>query len=84
MPLEEADACCGSAGVYSLLQPELSGKVANRKVAAIGRSGASIVATGNPGCLMQIRNGVAAAQLAVDVVHPVELLADAYRASFGP
>ncbi len=83
VPLDEADACCGSAGVYSILQPELSGKVANRKIAAIGRSGAGIVATGNPGCLMQIRSGVAAAGLAVDVIHPVELLADAYRASFG-
>ena len=83
VPLEDADACCGSAGVYSLLQPELSGKVGDRKVAAIGRSGASIVATGNPGCLMQIQTGVKAAGLAVEVIHPVELLADAYRASFG-
>jgi glycolate oxidase iron-sulfur subunit len=83
VPLEEADACCGSAGVYSLLQPELSGQIGNRKIAAIGRSGAAIVATGNPGCLMQIRNGVAQAGLKIDVVHPVELLADAYRASFG-
>jgi Fe-S oxidoreductase len=83
VPLEEADACCGSAGAYSLLQPELAGKVGERKIAAIKRSGAAIVATGNPGCLLQIRNGVAHAGLPVDVVHPVELLADAYRASFG-
>jgi glycolate oxidase iron-sulfur subunit len=83
VPLDEADACCGSAGVYSLLQPELSGKVAARKIDAIKRSGASIVATGNPGCLMQIRNGVAAAGLDVKVVHPIELLADAYRRSTG-
>jgi glycolate oxidase iron-sulfur subunit len=83
VPLDEAEACCGSAGVYSVLQPALSGAVAARKIDAIRRSGAQIVATGNPGCLMQIKNGVAAAGLAVKVVHPVELLADAYRASTG-
>jgi glycolate oxidase iron-sulfur subunit len=83
VPLDEADACCGSAGVYSLLQPALSGRVANRKIEAIKRSGAALVATGNPGCLMQIRAGVKAAGLDVKVVHPVELLADAYRRSSG-
>lgn len=83
VPLEEADACCGSAGVYSVVQPDLSKAVANRKIDAIRRSGADIVATGNPGCLMQIKNGVQAAGLPVRVVHPVELLADAYRASSG-
>jgi glycolate oxidase iron-sulfur subunit len=81
VPLDEADACCGSAGVYALVQPELAGRIASRKIAAIVRSGAKLVATGNPGCLLQIRNGVKAAGLPVDVVHPVELLADAYRAS---
>jgi glycolate oxidase iron-sulfur subunit len=80
VPLEDAETCCGSAGVYSVVQPALSQAVASRKIDAIRRSGADIVATGNPGCLMQIRNGVKAAGLAVRVVHPVELLADAYRA----
>jgi glycolate oxidase iron-sulfur subunit len=78
VPLEDADACCGSAGVYSLLQPALSGAIANRKIEAIKRSGAEVVATGNPGCLLQLRSGVRAAGLAVKVVHPVELLASAY------
>jgi glycolate oxidase iron-sulfur subunit len=81
VPLPEADACCGAAGLYSLLQPELSGRVAARKIAAIAKSGAHLVATGNPGCLMQIKSGVRAAGLPVEVLHPVELLADAYRAS---
>jgi glycolate oxidase iron-sulfur subunit len=83
VPLDEADACCGSAGVYSVVQPVLSQAVAARKIDAIRRSGAAIVATGNPGCLMQIMSGVRAAGLPVRVVHPVQLLADAYRASFG-
>jgi glycolate oxidase iron-sulfur subunit len=81
VPLEEADACCGSAGVYSLVEPTLSQKIGDRKIAAIRRSGADIVATGNPGCLLQIGSGVRAAGLPVKVVHPIELLADAYRAS---
>lgn len=80
VPLEEADSCCGSAGVYSLLQPELAGKVGDRKIACISHSGARTVATGNPGCLIQLRNGVARAGLEVAVVHPVSLLAAAYRA----
>jgi glycolate oxidase iron-sulfur subunit len=81
VPLDDADACCGSAGVYSLLQPALSQRIGDRKIAAIKRSGAAIVATGNPGCLMQIAGGVRAAGLSVEVRHPIELLADAYRAS---
>ena len=83
VPLDDADTCCGSAGAYSLLQPELAGRIADRKIAAIARSGAQIVATGNPGCIMQIRQGVQAAGLKVAVKHPVELLADAYAASDG-
>ena len=78
VPLEDADTCCGSAGVYSLLQPALSSRIAARKIEAIKRSGADIVATGNPGCLMQIRNGLKEAGLSVTVVHPVQLLAAAY------
>jgi glycolate oxidase iron-sulfur subunit len=79
VPLDEADACCGGAGIYFIQQPELSAKIAARKADAIARSGAEVVATGNPGCLLQIRNAVRAAGLAVRVVHPVELLAEAYR-----
>ncbi len=80
VPLDEADACCGSAGVYSLLQPDLSARIAARKIDAVKRSGAAVIATGNPGCLMQIRSGVEAAGLPVKVVHPVQLLAQAYGA----
>jgi glycolate oxidase iron-sulfur subunit len=76
--LEEADACCGGAGAYFLQQPELSSKVTARKIEAIRRSGAEIVATGNPGCLMQLRSAARAAQLSVRVEHPIVLLAEAY------
>jgi glycolate oxidase iron-sulfur subunit len=77
--LDEADACCGGAGIYWLQQPGLSGQVTARKLAAIRRSGAEIVTTGNPGCLMQIRSAVRAAGLPIEVVHPMELLARAYE-----
>lgn len=79
VPLADADACCGSAGLYSILQPELAGRILARKLDAIRRSGADIVATGNPGCILQLRAGVRQAGLKVRVVHPVELLALAYR-----
>jgi glycolate oxidase iron-sulfur subunit len=76
--LDEADACCGGAGVYWLTEPDLSAKVTARKLEAIQRSGADVVVTGNPGCLLQIRNATRAAGLPVRVAHPVELLAEAY------
>ena len=76
--LDEADSCCGGAGAYFLQQPELSAKVTARKLDAIRRSGAEIVATGNPGCLMQIGNAARAAGLPLRVAHPIVLLAEAY------
>ena len=80
VPLEGADRCCGSAGLYSLIEPDLSAAVLAPKLAAIAASGAEVVATGNPGCLMQIGAGALLAGLRVEVRHPVELLDLAYRA----
>jgi glycolate oxidase iron-sulfur subunit len=79
--LPESDWCCGSAGVYSLTQPEQSAKLLARKLDHIASTGARIVATGNPGCLLQLEQGMRAdARLEnVRVCHPVELLAAAYR-----
>jgi glycolate oxidase iron-sulfur subunit len=83
VPLDEADACCGGAGAYFLQEPELSAKVTARKLDAIRRSGAQIVATGNPGCLMQIGNAARAAGLPIRVAHPIVLLAEAYARHAG-
>jgi len=80
VPLEGADRCCGSAGLYSLVEPDLSQAVLAPKLRAIAESGADVVATGNPGCLMQIGAGALLAGMDVDVRHPVELLDLAYRA----
>ena len=80
VPLEGADRCCGSAGLYSLVEPDLSAAVLAPKLQAIAASGADVVATGNPGCLMQIGAGALLAGMRVEVRHPVELLDLAYRA----
>jgi glycolate oxidase iron-sulfur subunit len=79
VPLEGSDQCCGSAGIYNLIQPEVSNAVLSPKLAAIERSGATVVATGNPGCLMQIGAGLLQSGSRVVARHPVELLAAAYE-----
>jgi glycolate oxidase iron-sulfur subunit len=78
-PLTESMWCCGSAGIYNLIQPEMADKLLQRKLDHIAATGATVVATGNPGCLLQITNGLAARGTNVEVVHPVTLLARAYR-----
>jgi glycolate oxidase iron-sulfur subunit len=75
--LENATHCCGSAGVYNITQPEQAAKLQREKAACIAKTGAALVATANPGCHLQIQNGVGEG---VVVKHPVSLLADAYRA----
>jgi glycolate oxidase iron-sulfur subunit len=78
--LPGASDCCGGAGTYNLTRPEMSDALLKRKVEAARRSGVDVIATGNPGCIMQISAGLRAAGLDIEVVHPVELLARAYRA----
>ena len=74
----EPDACCGAAGIYNLTQPEMSAKVLARKLDALEAASPDIIATGNPGCIMQLRAGVAARAMKARVVHPIELLDAAY------
>src|SRR5207249_3973925 len=57
--LPESTWCCGSAGIYNLIQPEMANELLERKIKHIQSTGAEIVATGNPGCLLQIINGAA-------------------------
>ena len=72
--------CCGAAGIYALTHPDMSDRLLARKVEALRATAPDFVATGNPGCLMQLQRGAAQAGLAVSVVHPVELLDRAYTA----
>ena len=70
----EGHICCGSAGTYNLLQPELSGRLRDRKVGDIAKTKAALVATGNIGCMAQLAKGFADHDQDVAVVHTVELL----------
>ncbi len=76
--LPRSDWCCGSAGVYNLTQPELAGRLLEKKIDHIASTGASVVAVGNPGCSLQIGMGIRRRGLSVRVLHPVEILASAY------
>jgi glycolate oxidase iron-sulfur subunit len=74
--LKEADWCCGSAGVYNITQPEQAKRLQDRKVDNIKATGCKIVATSNPGCHLQIQNGLGSEY---QVRHPISILAEAYR-----
>ena len=77
--LPESSWCCGSAGIYNLTQPEMANDLLRRKLAHIKSTGAQVVATANPGCLLQIINGARAEGIPLRVMHPITLLAEAYR-----
>ena len=76
-----ATECCGSAGLFTLLEPEMSRAVLAPKIARLREAAPQVVATGNPGCLMQLGAGLAAARIRAQVRHPVELLDESYRAA---
>jgi len=77
--LPESTWCCGSAGIYNITQPEMSQELLRRKLEAVERTAAPIVATANPGCLVQIVSGLRAGGHSIEAAHPVSLLARAYR-----
>jgi glycolate oxidase iron-sulfur subunit len=79
VPLEGAERCCGAAGIYNLLEPDMSQGVLKEKLAHIRETGATILCTGNPGCQMQIGAGAKLEGLQLRVCHPVELLDESYR-----
>jgi glycolate oxidase iron-sulfur subunit len=72
--LPEADVCCGSAGTYNLTEPEMAERLQRRKIENILRTGAEIVVTSNPGCILQIRAGLAKARSPVQVIHIADYL----------
>jgi glycolate oxidase iron-sulfur subunit len=78
VPLNESDVCCGSAGIYNLVEPDTSDIVLKRKLENIAAAKADVIATGNPGCMMQIGAGLVRAGSTTRVVHPVELLDQGY------
>jgi len=79
--LPDAAQCCGSAGLFTLLEPAMSRAVLAPKLASLRTASPQVVATGNPGCLMQLGAGLAAGGMRATARHPVELLDESYRAA---
>ncbi len=75
VPVPRSDRCCGAAGVYGLTQRRLADQMLRAKLADVGEAAVDIVASGNPGCLMQIGAGALMNPRRLTVVHPIELLA---------
>lgn len=78
--LAESDWCCGSAGIYNITQPEMSMQLLDRKMGHVRKTQVELVATGNPGCAIQLEHGGKRESMSIEVVHPISLLATAYRA----
>jgi glycolate oxidase iron-sulfur subunit len=79
LELGDGGRCCGAAGLYSVLQPELSGRLRRQKAEAIVSTGAPVVAVANPGCAIQIRAGLEEIGGKVRVAHPAELISPERR-----
>jgi glycolate dehydrogenase iron-sulfur subunit len=77
--MRHADRCCGSAGVYGLTQGEMSLRLLEEKMRDISDTGASVIATSNPGCMAQLEAGLRRRRMPARVSHVVELLDEAYR-----
>jgi glycolate oxidase iron-sulfur subunit len=72
--IAESELCCGSAGIYNLLEPEAATQLRDRKVKNIMRTDADVIVSGNPGCLLQIATGLEAAGRPLRIMHLVEVL----------
>ena len=74
LEVPEAPICCGSAGIYNLVQPETAEELGDRKARHVIGTSPDVVATGNPGCLFQLQRGLEKAGHKIPVLHTVELL----------
>jgi glycolate oxidase iron-sulfur subunit len=77
--IDDAAECCGGAGIYGITHPELGGRIGADKIASVRRAHCDVVATPNPGCMMQIGAGLILEGAPEGVMHPVELLDESYR-----
>ncbi len=77
--LKEAEVCCGSAGIYNVAENEMAERLLEGKMRRIDETGAELILTANPGCMLQLRAGVARSGNRRRVMHVVELLDEAYR-----
>lgn len=74
-PMAHSDLCCGAAGIYNVDHPDMAAAVLAPKLDALAATGAQVLLTGNPGCILQWRQGIAARGMAVRVEHPAAFLA---------
>ena len=79
LDVPESDWCCGSAGTFNLFHPEMATALLDRKMTHLVSIGPDIVTSGNPGCLLQLRQGAARHGLATEILHPIEVLDRAYE-----
>jgi glycolate oxidase iron-sulfur subunit len=77
--IPEAEICCGSAGIYNLLEPEPATELRDRKVQNILKTDAEAIVSGNPGCLLQIATGLDAAGKPLRIMHLVEVIDQSIR-----
>ncbi len=77
--MHESSLCCGSAGIYNLTQPAMSARLLDRKLDSALDTGAAVIATANPGCMLQLQAGLRRRLQGVEVKHIVELLDRSYR-----
>jgi glycolate oxidase iron-sulfur subunit len=77
--LPESELCCGAAGTYNLTEPEMAGRLGERKLRNIQKTGANVVVTANAGCLLQIAREARRHGQPLKVIHPIELLDLSYR-----
>ena len=77
--IAESEICCGSAGIYNLLEPEAATQLRDRKVQNILKTDAEVIVSGNPGCLLQIATGLEAAGRPMRIMHLVEVLDQSIR-----
>ena len=84
LTIPEAEICCGSAGIYNLVEPEPATELGDRKVRNILSTQPDVIATANPGCLLQIRAALQRASTPVATFHPVELVDASIRGVMPP
>lgn len=77
--MPESDVCCGSAGIYNLVQPEMSQGLLERKTENLSTVNVDYITAGNPGCLLQIKKGIDKRGLNIKTAHPIELLDWSYK-----
>jgi glycolate oxidase iron-sulfur subunit len=82
--MPSSDVCCGSAGIYNVIENGMSMRILARKMEPLNSTGASIIATANPGCMLQLQAGVRLYGAGQRVMHVVEILDEAYRAGDRP